>query len=291
MLDLGCWSEDARREAVRHTTGDVKRDCRDLVMISSLFFGWRHRIDGWRVDRLRFRGRNCGRWRPFDRFDADNFGIWRVFGALDGDGLGLVLILGDAVGAAAAELLGGAQDGAVQAGFVALEAGQDAFRAAVGVALGDEGETAHWVEGAIPAIVIFDQAFVFVLVEGGFHALNPQPAPGGHGDLGDEDFLGGGGGLVFGVEPVEQGVELGGIFAGQDEGFGVQAVFEAVETNGGAAFGRGRARAVLRVETISFDLSVSRHNTPLVLRFVGVWNTFRFYSNAGWRRVDRIQSP
>src|SRR5438045_2604925 len=81
------------------------------------------------------------------------------------------------------------------------------------------------------------------------------------------------GGLVFGVEPVEQGVELGGIFAGQDEGFGVQAVFEAVETNGGAAFGRGRARAVLRVETVSFDLSISGHRTPLVLRFVGVWNT------------------
>ena len=262
MLDLGCWSEDARREAVRHTTGDVKRDCRDLVMISSLFFGWRRRIDGWWVARRRFRGRNCGRRRPFDRFDADNFGIWRVFGALDGGRLALVLILtlglaslGEAAGAAAAELLGGAQDGAIQAGFVALEAGQDAFRAAVGVGLGDEGETADQVEGAIPAIVVLGVFFVFVLVEGSFHALNAQPAPGGHGDLGDEDFLGGGGGLVFGVEPVEQGVELGGIFAGQDEGFGIQAVFEAVQTNGGAAFGRGRARAVLRVETVSFDLS------------------------------------
>src|SRR6266581_2583667 len=208
----------------------------------------------------------CG--SPLDRFYADNFGA--------GPGrLGLVLILtlglvslGVAAGAAAAELLGGAQDGAVQAGFVALEAGQDAFRAAVGVALGDEGEAAHWVEGAIPAIVIFDQAFVFVLVERGFHALNPQSTPGGHGDLGDEEFLGGGGGLVFGVEPVEQGVELGGIFAGQDEGFGVQAVFEAVQTNGGAAFGRGRARAVLRVETVRFDLSVGGHKTPLVERLV-----------------------
>ena len=143
------------------------------------------------------------------------------------------------------------------------------FEPAVGVALGDEGEAAHWVEGAIPAIVIFDQAFVFVLVERGFHALNPQSTPGGHGDLGDEDFLGGGGGLVFGVEPVEQSVELGWIFAGEYEGFGVQAVFEAVETDGGAAFGRGRARAVLRVETISFDLSMSGHDTPLVEQLFG----------------------
>ncbi len=103
----------------------------------------------------------CG--SPLDRFYADDFGA--------GPGrLGLVLILtlgivslGAAVGAAAAELLGGAQNGAVQAGFVALEAGQDGFRAVVGVALGDEGEAAVVVEGAIPAIVIFEQAFVFVL--------------------------------------------------------------------------------------------------------------------------------
>src|SRR5438034_10811795 len=217
----------------------------------------------------------CG--SPLDRFYADDFGA--------GPGrLGLVLILtlgivslGAPVGAATAQLLGGAQDGAVQTGFVALEAGQDAFRAVVGVALGDEGEAAVVVEGAIPAIVVLGVFFVFVLVEGGFHALNPQPAPAGHGDLGDEDFLGGGGGLVFGVEPVEQGVELGGIFAGQDEGFGVQAVLEAVETDGGATFGRGRARAVLRVETVRFDLSVSGHKTPLVERLVV--NSFRFYSN------------
>src|SRR6266446_3654014 len=208
----------------------------------------------------------CG--SPLDRFYADDFGA--------GPGrLGLVLILtlgivslGAAVGAAAAEFLGGAQDGAVQAGFVALEAGQDAFRAVVGVVLGDEGEAAVVVEGAIPAIVVLGVFFVFVFVEGGFHALNAQPAPGGHGDLGDEEFLGGGGGLVIGVEPVEQGVELGGIFAGQDEGIGVQAVFEAAETDGGAAFGRGRARAVLRVETVRFDLTISRHDTPLVERFV-----------------------
>src|SRR6266567_9124604 len=98
----------------------------------------------------------CG--SPLDRFYTDNFGA--------GPGrLGLVLILtlglvslGGAAGAAAAQLLGGAQDGAVQAGFVALEAGQDAFRAVVGIALGDEGEAADWVEGAIPAIVVVDQA-------------------------------------------------------------------------------------------------------------------------------------
>src|SRR5437879_2058199 len=174
----------------------------------------------------------CRMLGALDRFYADNFGIWRVFGALDGGRLALVLILtlglaslGEAAGAAAAELLGGAQDGAIQAGFVALEAGQDAFRAAVGVGLGDEGETADQVEGAIPAIVVLGVFFVFVLVEGSFHALNAQPAPGGHGDLGDEDFLGGGGGLVFGVEPVELGVELGGLFEGTAGVYGVHDGF------------------------------------------------------------------
>ena len=57
------------------------------------------------------------------------------------------------------------------------------------------------------------------------------------------------------VVPVEQSIEFRRIFAGQDEGLGVEAVLEAVETDGGAAFGRGRARAFLRVQTVSFDLS------------------------------------
>src|SRR5260370_11432391 len=32
MLDVGCWLEDAHREVVRHTTGDARKSCRDLVM-------------------------------------------------------------------------------------------------------------------------------------------------------------------------------------------------------------------------------------------------------------------
>src|SRR5205807_2432119 len=40
---------------------------------------------------------------------------------------------------------------------------------------------------------------------GGFHALNPRPTPGGHGDLADEGFFGGSGGLMLGIESVEEG--------------------------------------------------------------------------------------
>src|SRR6266566_4093512 len=88
--DVGCWIldvgwEDARREAVRHTTGEAGRDCRDLVMISSLFVGLSRRIDDqWGVGRwFRDRAQGCG--RPFDGFYADDFGAGRGFGAVFGE--------------------------------------------------------------------------------------------------------------------------------------------------------------------------------------------------------------
>jgi len=156
-----------------------------------------------------------------------------------------------AVGSAAAELMDGVLDGALQAGFLPAEAVQETLR--IGITSRYEGEAAVVVKVAIP-VVVPDKAFVFVLVEGGFHALNARAAPGGHGDLADEGFFGGGGGFVFGIEAVEEGFESGWILAGQDESFGVQTVLEAVETDGGASFGRGWARAFLRVQAVSFDL-------------------------------------
>ena len=97
---------------------------------------------------------------------------------------------------------------------------------------------------------------------GDLHAEEAQLAPGGHGELADENFLGGGGGLVLGFEGVEQGFEIGGVFAQQDEGFGGEAVLDAVETDGGAAFGRFRARAFLRVLAVGGDLSFGGHIVP-----------------------------
>src|SRR5882724_9181536 len=45
MLDAGCWFWGC---ASRHTSGEMRRDCRDGVMISSLFFGCGRRIVGRR---------------------------------------------------------------------------------------------------------------------------------------------------------------------------------------------------------------------------------------------------
>jgi len=44
-------------------------------------------------------------------------------------------------------------------------------------------------------------------------------APGGHGELANEDFLGGSGGLVLGLERVDQSIEICGVFKCQDKGF------------------------------------------------------------------------
>jgi len=78
--------------------------------------------------------------------------------------------------------------------------------------------------------------------------------------------------LVLGAVGFEHGFKCGGIFAGHDDGFGAQAVFEAVETDGGAAFGRGRARGVLRVLVVRFDFSIRLHDTPLVELSFWIWN-------------------
>src|SRR5207245_8896125 len=43
MLDVGCWLRMGR-----YTSGETRRDCRDLVMSSSLFVGCGRRIDGGR---------------------------------------------------------------------------------------------------------------------------------------------------------------------------------------------------------------------------------------------------
>ncbi len=56
-----------------------------------------------------------------------------------------------------------------------------------------------------------------------------------------------------------EGFELGGIFAGDDVGPGVDAGFEGVERGGGFAFGRGGAGGFLGVEAIGVELCLGRH--------------------------------
>ena len=211
MLDLGCW--------LRHTTGEVRRECRDLVMISSLFVGWRSRIDGGWGAWWRFTIRHYGCGWPLDCFYADDFGAGRGFG------LGFRTLDGrraDQSHGAAVEFLAGVFGGAFEANLVAVEVGQEAFRA--GVHPVDEGQAA-----VVVALYILQPATKFELfvadgVEGGFDTVKPQQAPIGHGDLADQEFRTGGGGLVLGAVGVEHGFKCGWIFARYDDGFGAQAV-------------------------------------------------------------------
>src|SRR5439155_11000138 len=80
MLDVGRWMLVGGYASRGHTTGAVRRDCGDLVMISSLFFGCGRRIDDRWGAGFRFRIRNYGCGRPFDCFYADDFGAGRGFG-------------------------------------------------------------------------------------------------------------------------------------------------------------------------------------------------------------------
>src|SRR3989442_15056109 len=89
-------------------------------------------------------------------------------------------------------------------------------------------------------------------------------SPGGHGDLPDDDFLGGSRGLVLGFDRIEQVFKIGFAFTGDDQGAGSESMLEAVETDGGASFGRARARAFLRVDAVGCDLLVSCHDVPLL---------------------------
>ncbi len=79
---------------------------------------------------------------------------------------------------------------------------------------------------------------------------------------GDEVALGGRGGAVFGLVFGGEGVELGGIFAGDQEGLGVEAGLEAVYAGVGLAGLGAGAGGKLRVAPVGGDLSFGGHKTP-----------------------------
>jgi hypothetical protein len=75
----------------------------------------------------------------------------------------------------------------------------------------------------------------------------------------DEGAGFGGGGLVALVVFVDQEFEIGELFGGEDEGFGVNAGFEGVHGGGGLARDGGRAGGVLGITAVGFYLTESGH--------------------------------
>jgi hypothetical protein len=68
-----------------------------------------------------------------------------------------------------------------------------------------------------------------------------------------------GGRVVALVVLVDELVEIGGLFGGEDEGLGVDAGFQGVHGGNGLTCDRGWAGGFLGVTTIGFDLTKSRH--------------------------------
>ncbi len=93
----------------------------------------------------------------------------------------------------------------------------------------------------------------------GFGAAEAAELPIGANEVVDEGAFGGSGGLPLEVIVAGEGFQFAGILAGDDLRFGLYAGFESVKARDGFSFGRARARGLLRVSTVSFDLKLRRH--------------------------------
>jgi hypothetical protein len=104
---------------------------------------------------------------------------------------------------------------------------------------------------------IFVEAIDLVIPELGFDAAEAALDPFGGDEGVDERELGGIGGLVLIVKRGGEGFEVGGIFAGDDVGPGVDAGFEGVEGGGGFTLGSFGAGGFLGVAAVGVDLGFS----------------------------------
>ena len=84
----------------------------------------------------------------------------------------------------------------------------------------------------------------------------------GHGDAANHGYLEGSGGLVLGLDGIEQSFEIGGVFAFEDEVAGGKPVLDAIEADGDASFRRVGAGAFLRVAAVGADLVLCGHWGP-----------------------------
>jgi hypothetical protein len=114
--------------------------------------------------------------------------------------------------------------------------------------------------GALQAVdhaadTIEDGGFLFEGIEAGipefgFGVAEAIETPGIGGELFDELMLDGVMGMPGVFELCDESCEFLGIFAGNDERFGMDAVFDGVQANGGFSFRRGRPGGKERIGAI-----------------------------------------
>ena len=193
------------------------------------------------------------------------FGGSRVvrYGYVDIDDFGERDIPAGALGLEALELVDGAVEGALGAGLVAAGVVDDVGFG--GIAAKDEGVADVGQEG----IVVIAHPLIEVrqphLEEAGFHGAAAAEAPGGHGELFEEDIPGGAGGLVLGAEFGAEPIEAAFVFAGQGGGLGGEAVTEGIGGDLALALGGFGAGAFLGVPAVGIDLFLSSHEKRFLM--------------------------
>jgi hypothetical protein len=93
----------------------------------------------------------------------------------------------------------------------------------------------------------------------GFGVVEAAEGPLAADDVVDIEALFGVGGVVVEVALLDELLEVGEVFAGEEEGFGVDAGFEAVHGGDGLACERGGAGGFLGITSVSFYLTKGRH--------------------------------
>jgi hypothetical protein len=119
----------------------------------------------------------------------------------------------------------------------ALEAGEGAV-----------GEAEGMADGGI--LVEYGDLIHLVAIDLGFGDAEAAESPGGADQDVDQVALLRDGGAVALEVLIEEGLEMGGIFAGNDEGLGVDAGFQGVHAGTGLALSGARARGAVGMGAI-----------------------------------------
>ena len=122
----------------------------------------------------------------------------------------------------------------------------------------DFGEGGRVARGGVSEGVLLrvaESVLVLVLPHLGFGDAEATERPLAVDEVVDERAGFGGGGMVVVVALVDELFEVGSVFTGEDEGFGVDAGFEAVHGGDGLACDRGGAGGFLGITAVGFNLA------------------------------------